>query len=843
MEILKKLFLLPILLLYSCLAFSQNGLLSGKIVDSKTKSPLAGAYLHVKGYNKVVSAGNEGEYAILLPLDTSFMIQATYIGYTPYDFQVCLASDSTINILMDSSNELSKVYVYGEKNDFGAKSAQMSAISVPIEQIKGVPALFGEVDVMKVLQKLPGVQSMGDGASNIYVRGGNYDQNLITLDGSTLYNSEHLKGFVSAVNSDIINNLLLYKGGFPARYGARISSVVDIGVKEGNFKKIGGSVGIGMLASKVHVEGPVLRERTSFNIAARASYFDAIVFPVLKKIYDKPRSLQPYANMNFYDVNAKLVHRFSDRDKISAVFYWGKDVNDSAPTESFQKYSSVEKVVNNTRGNSAENQWGNMVSSLFYTHRGDNNFFANVNLSFSRYDYRLKIASDIRDQISETITSEVLYKYVENSYTQYNSDIKDLALSVDFQKNIKKHNVRWGAKVSSQRFDPIVDVFKDCYKKIWKDGRYFETAQYVDTILGQNHNMQLYSLYAEDDFEFGKKWKMNFGLRYSLYAVKDKSYHSLEPRVSLRFLINDRMALKGSYSRMVQGLHLLSSSNLVMPSDIWVPVTKNVPLITSNQWAVGYNCNIIDCIDFSVEGYYKTMENLMEYGEGTSYTKVNGDWQNQIVLGKGRAFGVELLVEKRLGRSTGWIGYTWSKSLRKFDSDNNILNGGSEFYAGNDCRHNINIVWMHTFNKHWKVSGSWTYKTGRRGTLPTTSIYGGKPDEYDAFGNRMSSDTAYSGNVASPNAEHVIYLDKFLKYYTYRQRNGFVLPDIHRLDVSVTYTTDISVGELDLSLDICNLYNRMNISNVYIGYHNNKTVLKGVCVFPFMPSFNICLHF
>ncbi|MBP3343436.1 MAG: TonB-dependent receptor plug domain-containing protein [Bacteroidales bacterium] len=238
MEILKKLFLLPILLLYSCLAFSQNGLLSGKIVDSKTKSPLAGAYLHVKGYNKVVSAGNEGEYAILLPLDTSFMIQATYIGYTPCDFQVCLASDSTINILMDSSNELSKVYVYGEKNDFGAKSAQMSAISVPIEQIKGVPALFGEVDVMKVLQKLPGVQSMGDGASNIYVRGGNYDQNLITLDGSTLYNSEHLKGFVSAVNSDIINNLLLYKGGFPARYGARISSVVDIGVKEGNFKKL-----------------------------------------------------------------------------------------------------------------------------------------------------------------------------------------------------------------------------------------------------------------------------------------------------------------------------------------------------------------------------------------------------------------------------------------------------------------------------------------------------------------------------------------------------------------------------------------------------------------------------
>ncbi len=408
---------------------------------------------------------------------------------------------------------------------------------------------------------------------------------------------------------------------------------------------------------------------------------------------------------------------------------------------------------------------------------------------------------------------------------------------------MKKHNVKWGGKVSLQRFGPVVDVFKDSYKKIAEAGGYIETSQYIDTLLGQNYDMQSYSLYAEDDFELGEKWKMNLGLRYSLYAVKNKSYHSLEPRVSLRFLINAGMSLKCSYSRMAQGLHLLSSSNLVMPSDLWVPVTDKIPLMTSDQWAVGYNCNISDGIELSVEGYYKTMDNLIEYKEGASYTKVDGDWHNQIVLGKGRAFGVELSVEKKLGRSTGWIGYTWSESLRKFDSYNNILNSGAEFYAGNDCRHNFNIVWTHLFNRHWRVSGSWTYRTGRRGTLPTTSIYGGKPDEYDAFGKPVSSDIAYSGNVASPDAEHVIYLDKFLKYYTYKQRNGFVLPDVHRLDVSLTYSTEVSVGELDLSLDICNLYNRMNISNVYIGYHNNKTVLKGVCMLPFMPSLSIGLNF
>lgn len=211
---------------------------------------------------------------------------------------------------------------------------------------------------------------------------------------------------------------------------------------------------------------------------------------------------------------------------------------------------------------------------------------------------------------------------------------------------MKKHNVKWGGKVSLQRFGPVVDVFKDSYKKIAEAGGYIETSQYIDTLLGQNYDMQSYSLYAEDDFELGEKWKMNLGLRYSLYAVKNKSYHSLEPRVSLRFLINAGMSLKCSYSRMAQGLHLLSSSNLVMPSDLWVPVTDKIPLMTSDQWAVGYNCNISDGIELSVEGYYKTMDNLIEYKEGASYTKVDGDWQNQIVLGKGRAFGMELSVEK-----------------------------------------------------------------------------------------------------------------------------------------------------------------------------------------------------
>lgn len=840
---MKKLFLFSLFLLFSQFAFSQNGTLKGKIVDAVTKEPLAGAHLFIKESNKVTVSGNNGEYSISLPLHAKLHLQTTFVGYKPYEFTVRLSGDTAMDILMVTDDALKGVYVYGARVDFGIKNTQMSAISVPIERMESVPALFGEVDVMKVLQKLPGVQSSGDGTSGIIVRGGNYDQNLITLDGSTLYNSEHLKGFVSAINADMIDNLVLYKGGFPARYGARISSIVDIGIKEGNFERIKGSVGIGMLSSKIQLEGPIWRGRTSFNVGARLSYFDVIAMPMLEKVYDKPEGLKPYANMNFYDINAKLVHRFSNKDKISAVFYWGKDVNDSEPTESTQAYSFMNKSYDNKRNNKTENQWGNLVSSLFYTHQGDNGLMINTNLSFSRYDYRLKIASEINEATTNSTTSDTLYKYTENSYIRYNSDINDIALATDLLLNRRKHSIRLGAKISLQKYGPVVDVFKDSYKKIWEEGNYIETSQYVDTLLGANYYMKSFSLYAEDDFELSRRWKLNCGLRYSLYAVKDKYYHSLEPRLSLRFLLNNKMAIKASYSRMAQGLHLLSSTNLVMPSDIWVPVTNNIPLMTSNQWALGYNYNIFNGVDFSVEGYYKTMDNVMEYKEGASYTRMNGDWQEQVVLGKGKAFGVELLLEKKFGKSTGWIGYTWAKSLRKFDDYENVLNGGEEFYAGNDRRHNLNIVFAHEFNEHWKISGSWTFQTGRRGTITTTSIYGGKPNEYDAFGSPFSSELHKGGDIASTDPDKLIYLDKFLRYYTHKQRNGYVLPNMHRLDISATFTAQTSIGDIDISLNICNLYNRMNISNLYIGYHDNQTVLKGVCMFPFMPSLNIVFTF
>ena len=844
---MKKFWLISVLLFWCGCLCAQNGVLRGRVIDALTREPLVGAHVRIKDANKILAVGQDGDFCVVLPLNVGHILQITFVGYASYEQKVSMRGDTYTTIEMVPDNELSDVYVYGSRRDLGVKSSQMSAVSVPIQRIDAVPALFGEVDVMKVLQKLPGVQSSSDGTSGIYVRGGNYDQNLITLDGSTLYNAEHLKGFVSAINGDMVNNVLLYKGAFPARYGARLSSIVDIGIKEGDFEHIKGSVGVGMLSSKIQLEGPIWKGRTSFNIGARASYFNAIVMPILEKVYDKPESLQPYVNMNYYDINAKVVHKFSDNHKLSGVFYMGKDVNDSAPTESYMMLSGNGKQYDYRKRNSTDNRWYNMVSSLFYTYKSDKDYSVNTNLSFSRYDYKLKIASAIDEEtrkFNEAGEAGLFEEYHEKSYISYDSDVNDLALSTDFLLSKNRHALRWGAKVSIQKFGPVVDVFKDSYKKVINNGGgWYEIKQFIDTLLGNNYNMQTFALYVEDDFDLSAKLKMNMGLRYSLFSVKDKVYHSVEPRISMRYLLNDRMSLKGAFSRMAQGVHLLASSNLVMPSDIWVPVTENIPLMTSDQMALGYSCNISKGLDFSVEGYYKLMDNVLEYAEGASYTRLNGDWQKQVALGKGRAYGVEFLLEKNGGDFEGWIGYTWAKSLRKFDSYSNTINGGKEFYAGNDRRHNLNIVLTHKFNKHWKLSGSWTFQTGRRGTLTTTTIYGGEPYEFDAFGHPAQSETYAHGDYSSYTPEKLIHLYKFLKYYTSQQRNGFVLPNIHRLDLGLTYTAYMRVGDLDISLDICNVYNRMNISNVYIGYDDNNIVLKGICMLPFMPSVNVNFKF
>lgn len=613
--------------------------------------------------------------------------------------------------------------------------------------------------------------------------------------------------------------------------------MIDIGVREGDFESYHGSASIGMLSSKVQAEGPIWKGRTSFNVAARASYFGAIVQPLLKSVYDNKKAMEPYAKMNFYDVNAKLVHRFSESDRLSAVFYWGKDVSNSSPTDSETNFGSKSGETR-TKKNETKNNWGNLVSSLYWTHTAGDRFLMNVNASFSLYNYRL--AQNVSGYYESRKMEQLQRLTEEVSETRYDSKVKDASITADFRfRPVAAHDLRWGVKGSLQQLSPIIHAYSYNYDYTLSKVTRTET----DRAIGERQDLLTASIYAEDDWTVAPWLMANVGLRYSLFSVENKTYGSLEPRASVRFLLTPAMALKLSYARMAQGVHLLSSSNIVMPSDIWVPVTEKIPLMRSNQYAGGVNYEIMKGLEVSVEGYYKTMDNVLEYNNGASWLNCTGDWQSLVSLGKGRSYGVELMAQRSVGNTTGWVSYTWAKSLRTFDRPGQELNGGREFLAGNDKRHNFNIVVVQRLGQHWKLSASWTYQSGRRGILANTSMYGGVLQEWDPSFRPESSTLKEQEYMQNPNeAEHWAEMPGL--FTTYRERNNYKLPDVHHLDVGITYSVNHRrFGASEVSLSFYNLYNQQNINSVYIGTNNKKYVLKGICMFPFMPSLTYTLKF
>lgn len=779
------------------------------------------------------------------------------------------AQDSTSKTTMLNGIKIDDIVVYGSQKKFGTKDSQMSAIAINKQQIQIVPTYFGEVDVMKTLQKLPGVQTGSEGTAGIFVRGGNYDQNLISLDGSILYNAEHLKGFVSAINADMVQNINFYRGAFPARYGSRLSSIVDIGVQDGDFHKYHGQISLGALSSRIQAAGPIWKGHTSFNVAARVSYFDMVAYPTLRKYYDNKEAMKDFSDMNFYDVTAKLVHKFNNHSKLSGLFYYGKDYVNTEPSSGMKSFSNIENKEleskykyksESSRNSSTKNSWGNLLSSIYYTSQLNDKLWANVNASYSRYRYQLALSGN--SKIQNDNEYRLIYLNTESFTTKYHSGIEDLALTIDTKYTpSEKHVMRFGVKGGVQRFDPTVDVEKHTFaQKITGDipwvspdeearnpgkeyYKYISAATDVDTILGEKSNVYHFAAYAEDDFSISNSIKANYGLRLSLYNSYGKTYTAIEPRVSLRWLFNSKMSIKASYSLMSQAVRLLSSNNLVMPSDIWVPITERIPLMRSHIAAIGYNYDIANGITASVEGYYKKLSNVLEYLPGSSYASSGiSDWQDMTALGKGRAYGIELYLSKHTGNTTGWISYTWSKSLRTMDRPGYEINAGHEYYASNDRRNNFNA----TISQHipvsnscsFDLSASWSYITGRRGIVPTVDIYGGISYEFDPRGNFFSGSSTdlYPDSWHTDYPESTIQPNRFLQFYTYRGFNNYKLPAQHHLDIGANFSVKHSLGESIIGISVYNIYNHMNISNVYVSYHDNRTVLKGVCLFPIMPS-------
>lgn len=810
----KKYFLFLLAIAVTLTAKSQFVTISGYITEKGSGETIINASIFDSNSKKGAVSNNFGFYSLTLPKG-DFDIQYSYVGYETQNKRFSAQRDTVINLELSSSLTLQEVTVVGQQKITGVRSTQMSAIEVPISQIKTVPTLFGEADLIKALQLLPGVQSGTEGFAGMYVRGGGPDENLFLLDGIPLYNVNHLAGFFSVFNPDAVKNVTLYKGNFPARFGSRLSSVVDVHMYDGNNEKIHGSLTIGAISSKINVDGPINKGKTTFNVSARRTYADLIIAPIMW--YGNATGKFGEANFTggyyFYDLNAKINHKFSDRDRLIGSFYMGDDVVSAKIRNGYGSdatYSHEEYMKLGLN-------WGNLLTSLRWNHLISNKIFMNTTLAYTRYRYDMGVGTEAT-AIDKTKTPPVTnYSSINLGY---NSGIEDLSSKVDFEYNPHpNHQISFGLNYINHKFQPGVTVAK---LEVKQD----TNRAVIDTTIG---NSNVYShetiFYAEDNIDLGNAIKVNLGLHYSTFYVQGKFYQSLQPRMSLRALISDRLSFKAGYAAMSQYIHLLSNSNISLPTDLWVPVTKRIEPMRSHQVSAGLFYNFKDLIDFSVEGYYKTMDNLIEYRDGATFLGSSTGWEDKVAMGRGWAYGLEFLAQKTIGKTTGWLGYTWAKTERIFDRPGEMINFGNVFPAKYDRRHDISLVLSHKFSDRFDIAGTWVYATGNTATLalqeiPSISV----PDQAD------------------------MQWDETLQYVS--SRNNFRMPAYHRMDLAFNFHKKLKRGIRTWNISFYNAYNNNNPfmvipetewSNSYDPKTGNYTSsyvkkLKQYSIFPIIPS-------
>ncbi|MGB3586792.1 MAG: TonB-dependent receptor plug domain-containing protein, partial [Tunicatimonas sp.] len=633
--------------------------------------------------------------------------------------------------------------------------------------------------------------SGNEGTSGLYVRGGGPDQNLILLDGVPVYNASHLFGFFSVFNADAINNVQLIKGGFPARYGGRLSSVIDISMKEGNMKEFHGEGSLGLIAGKLTLEGPIVKDKSSFIISGRRTWIDILARPLIRAQTDGDETVGYY----FYDLNAKVNYKFSDRDRLYLSAYLGDD-RFYARYNYTDSFSGVELEDMDESGL----QWGNITSALRWNHMFTPKLFSNTTLTYSRY--RFDISNEYR---YEYLGDSANQKLVDSGFAKYLSGIEDFAAKIDFDYlPSPNHFIRFGVNAIHHTFRPGA-------LNIQYDDDFSRDA--LDTLLGSQETQAIeFAAYVEDDIEITNRLKINAGLHFSGFYVNDQLYTSLQPRIAGRYLLNEQLSLKASYVQMAQFIHLLTNSGIGLPTDLWVPATDRVRPQTAQQWALGGAYNWRSGYEISLEGYYKSMRNLIEYREGADFINVNQDWQDKVAVGDGRSYGAELLIQKKKGRTTGWLGYTLSWTDRQFDD----LNFGERFPYKYDRRHDLGLAVVHEWRENIDISATWVYGSGNTVTLPT-AIYQG------------SGHTSPFGDV-----------------YHYGDRNGFRMRAFHRLDASITFRKQNRWGERAWVFGVYNAYSRQNPFYMYLdpSYEPGQDAqFKQVSLFPIIPSISYRFNF
>jgi hypothetical protein len=785
--ILKRISVLFILVLISFIsAQSQSYILSGKVTDEQTGESLIGAaILNINNAKQYATTNEKGYYQIFLePGKYTFKISS--VGYEAKQVSLEIIKNTAKNFqLKPEAINVREVIVKSEASDKNVKSIEMSKVQLSGKTIKKLPVIFGETDVLKTITLLPGIKSGGEGNTGFYVRGGGPDQNLVLLDDAVVYNASHLLGFFSVFNGDAVEDIEVIKGGMPANYGGRLSSIVSVGMKEGDKYKYRVNGGVGLISSRLQVEGPIQKGKSSFVISGRRTYGDVVARPFLAD------SLKENA-LYFYDLNTKLTFNLSPKDRLYFTGYLGRDV-----------FRFVNNRVNRftfTVG------WGNRIASARWNHIYNSKLSSNVSLTYNDFELgsKAEFASGTLDVFSglRDITGKADYIYIP-------------------QKNIK---LKYGAQYIYHTFIPGI-----------------LSAQQAGVNINSEINRQFAhegAAYVSLDWEASTRWFINVGLRYSAFdqvgpykqplfdelgaptgeflefsrGTSIQLWHGAEPRFSFRYIINPTTSIKGSYTRTLQYLHLATSSSATLPTDLWVPSSRLVRPQIANQVALGLFKNFKDdTYETSIETYYKPMQNQIEFKPGAQLF-FNQNLENEMVFGSGLSYGVEFLIKKVKGKTTGWIGYTWSKTTRTFD----IFNNGDPYFYRYDRRHDISVVISHQINKKWDFNFVFVYGSGNVLTLPQQRF-------------------TYSFGV-SPQAPAPFFniIDRYVDIANYR------MPAYHRADISFNYTPkpDAKKFKSSWNFSIYNLYSRANPYFIYFDPDVLTQTVKArmVYLFPIIPS-------
>lgn len=783
---MKNFILFYIFYLICTTSSAQKITVSGTVKDAENGETLIGVNIFDKLNQKGAATNNYGFYSYSISGNEVELV-FTYVGYDPVLIPLGMEKDTILNVELQPAGFLSEVVIVGEKSDPIQESTQMGTVNVPLREIKNLPALMGEVDIFKVIQLLPGVQSGSEGASGLYVRGGSPDQNLVLLDGVPVYNATHLFGFFSVFNADAINNVELIKGGFPARYGGRLSSVIDINMKEGNMKKFQGEGSVGLIASKLTLEGPITKDKTSFLLSGRRTYLDMIARPIIRNTSDGREDVGYY----FYDVNAKVNHIFNQKNRLYLSYYGGDDKAYSSFNNTWERWDN-EGTMNSKEESGLG--WGNNIAAVRWNHVFNQRLFANFTGTFTKY--RFNLFTEYEDVFTENQTGNSTRDFYTANYL---SGIRDLALKADFDYIPNpQHYFRWGGMVINHRFTPGVFVARENERPETREGATPSDSREL-------------SVYVEDDFSIGDRWKFNVGAHFSGFLADTETYSSFQPRVSMRYLLDPSSSLKFSYVQMAQFVHLLTNAGLGLPTDLWVPSTDKIGPQESWQVAAGYFKNLGYGLEFSAEAYYKNMNGVIEYQDGASFLNTSEDWQEKVTAGEGRSYGLELLLQKKIGRTTGWVGYTLSKTERRFDD----INFGEWFPFRYDRRHDISVTAVHKLSDRIDLSGTWVFGSGSFITVPTQRY--------------QHSLTV----ITDPNIRYGgLYLEHF------ESRNNFQMRSYHRMDVGVNFNKVKRWGERTWNVSVYNVYSRLNpfYMDISYNYDQQRNQLRQFSLFPIVPS-------